>query len=66
MNGWERHPANPILSPGHERWDHEACYKPYAIFDGRQWLLWYNGRRGRVEQIGLALHPGEDLGFGSR
>ena len=27
------------------------------------WLLWYNGRKGGVEQIGLALHEGEDLGF---
>ena len=24
---------------------------------------WYNGRKGAVEQIGLALHDGEDLGF---
>jgi len=28
-----------------------------------QWLLWYNGLKGGVEQIGLALHEGEDLGF---
>jgi hypothetical protein len=26
-------------------------------------LLWYNGRRGGVEQIGAAIHDGEDLGF---
>jgi len=38
-------------------------YKPYAIYDGAKWLLWYNGRHGGLEQIGLALHPGEDLGF---
>ena len=41
----------------------DAVYKPYAIFDGQKWLLWYNGRRGGVEQIGLATHEGEDLGF---
>lgn len=63
IGGWERHPANPIISPGVNRWDHDACYKPYAIFDGKKWLLWYNGRHGRVEQIGLATHEGEDLGF---
>jgi len=36
---------------------------PIAIFDGKQWLLWYNGRKRGVEQIGLALHEREDLGF---
>ena len=45
------------------KWDHDACYKPYAIFDGRKWLLWYNGRHGGLEQIGVVLHEGEDLGF---
>lgn len=63
ITGWERHPANPILRPGEGRWDHDACYKPFAIFDGQRWLLWYNGRHGGSEQIGLATHLGEDLGF---
>jgi beta-1,2-mannobiose phosphorylase / 1,2-beta-oligomannan phosphorylase len=61
--GWQRHPANPIVRPGRDRWDHDACYKPCAILDQGRWLLWYNGRRGGVEQIGLAIHEGEDLGF---
>ena len=65
ITNWERHPANPIIRPGQDKWDHDACYKPYAIFDGNQWLLWYNGRHGGVEQIGLAAHAGEDLGFPS-
>ncbi len=60
---WERHPANPIIRPGEGKWDHDACYKPYAILDGSRWLLWYNGRHGGVEQIGLAIHDGADLGF---
>jgi predicted GH43/DUF377 family glycosyl hydrolase len=63
ITGWQRHPANPIIRPGANQWDHDAVYKPYAVFDGRRWLLWYNGRKGGVEQIGLALHEGEDLGF---
>ena len=63
ITGWQRHPANPIIRPGKNQWDHDACYKPYAIFDGQRWLLWYNGRHGDVEQIGLAIHDGEDLGF---
>ncbi|HUS40279.1 MAG TPA: hypothetical protein VMX74_12560, partial [Pirellulales bacterium] len=62
---WQRHAGNPIVRPGENKWDHDACYKPYAIFDGTKWLLWYNGRHGRLEQIGVVLHEGEDLGFTS-
>ena len=65
VTDWQRHPANPIIAPGRDQWDHDACYKPYAIYDGRQWLLWYNGRRGALEQIGVAFHDGLDLGFES-
>jgi predicted GH43/DUF377 family glycosyl hydrolase len=60
---WERLSANPIIRPGRGAWDSDAVYKPYAIWDGSRWLLWYNGRRGGSEQIGLALHEGSDLGF---
>jgi predicted GH43/DUF377 family glycosyl hydrolase len=65
ITGWQRHPANPIISPSPGSWDEDACYKPFALFDGEKWLLWYNGRRGSVEQIGVAFHQGEDLGFNS-
>jgi predicted GH43/DUF377 family glycosyl hydrolase len=63
ITAWQRHPSNPILRPGKDKWDHDAVYKPYAIHVGRRWLLWYNGRKGGVEQIGLAVHDGEELGF---
>jgi predicted GH43/DUF377 family glycosyl hydrolase len=64
VTGWQRHPANPIVRPGRSsQWDGSAVYKPFAIPDGGRWLLWYNGRSGQVEQIGLAIHDGEDLGF---
>jgi predicted GH43/DUF377 family glycosyl hydrolase len=63
ISGWKRHSANPIIRPGVDKWDHDSCYKPFAVFDGQKWLLWYNGRRGGFEQIGLATHEGEDLGF---
>ena len=63
LGGWERLPGNPIVRPGANQWDHDACYKPSAIFDGAKWILWYNGRHGGLEQIGAALHEGEDLGF---
>lgn len=62
IHNWVRHPQNPIIRPG-EGWDASAVYKPYAIFDGKQWLLWYNGRKDGKEQIGVVLHKGRDLGF---
>jgi predicted GH43/DUF377 family glycosyl hydrolase len=65
ISNWQRHPANPIIGPDPNSWDHDACYKPFALFDGEQWLLWYNGRHNNVEQIGLATHRGRDLGFGA-
>lgn len=64
ITGWQRHPANPVIRPGRDAWDGDACYKPFAIFEPNYgWRLWYNGRRGEIEQIGLAIHEGEDLGF---
>jgi predicted GH43/DUF377 family glycosyl hydrolase len=63
ITDWKRLPANPIIRPGVNQWDHDAVYKPYALYDGKRWLLWYNGRTGGVEQIGVATHEGEDLGF---
>jgi len=61
LTGWERHPANPILSPTPGAWDTDACYKPFALCEGDRWRLWYNGRRGHVEQIGMAVHEGPNL-----
>jgi predicted GH43/DUF377 family glycosyl hydrolase len=63
ITDWQRHPANPIIRPSIDQWDSDAVYKPYAIFDDGRWLLWYNGRRGDMEQIGLAIHDGKELGF---
>ena len=63
ITAWQHHPANPIVRSGTGKWDDDACYKPYALFDGKKWLLWYNGRRQALEQIGMAIHEGEDLGF---
>jgi predicted GH43/DUF377 family glycosyl hydrolase len=65
LTNWQRHPENPIISPGRGTWDGDACYKPFCIYDEQadRWLLWYNGRLGKVEQIGMAIHEGENLGF---
>jgi predicted GH43/DUF377 family glycosyl hydrolase len=63
IHNWTRHPANPIIRPGANKWDHDACYKPFAVRDGEKWLLWYNGRKADLEQIGVVIHEGLDLGF---
>jgi beta-1,2-mannobiose phosphorylase / 1,2-beta-oligomannan phosphorylase len=63
ISHWERLPQNPIVRSGTGQWDNDACYKPYALCDGSQWWLWYNGRRGSFEQIGVVTHAGVDLGF---
>ncbi len=64
---WERLPANPIIGPDAGTWDASACYKPFAMYDEQadRWLLWYNGRNGSVEQIGVVTRDGKDLGFPS-
>lgn len=62
ITNWVRNPGNPIISPGNG-WDASAVYKPFTIFDGQKWLLWYNGRHDGVEQIGVAIHQGKALGF---
>ena len=65
ITNWERNPHNPIVSPTIDGWDHDACYKPSVVRDeeNNRWLLWYNGRRGPDEYIGLVIHEGLDLGF---
>jgi predicted GH43/DUF377 family glycosyl hydrolase len=63
IHDWTRHTANPIIRPGEGKWDHDACYKPFAIREADRWILWYNGRHGSLEQIGAVLHDGLDLGF---
>ena len=63
ISRWKRFEANPLVSPETKKWDGDACYKPSAIYekDSGRWLLWYNGRSGHEEYIGLALHAGEEL-----
>jgi len=52
---WERPDNNYCLSPSPDAWDADAVYKPAIVEkDGTQ-HLWYNGRRGSYEYIGLAI-----------
>lgn len=61
LSDWYRLPENPVIAPDPGEWDGEACYKPFALYDGEKWMLWYNGRTGENEQIGVAVHEGYDL-----
>ena len=65
ISRWKRFEVNPLVSPEPGKWDGDACYKPSVIYeeDNGRWLLWYNGRRGGDEYIGLVIHKGEDLGI---
>ena len=68
ITNWERFSGNPIVQPDFSQpdsWDASATYKPYVIFDGEKWIMWYNGRihKLRLERIGVATYYGKDLGF---
>jgi len=62
ISGWERYSRNPIIKPG-KGWDSSAVYKPFAVQDNDRWLLYYNGRKNNVEQIGVAIRESNDPGF---
>lgn len=66
ISGWERYSGNPIVSPGSgSSWDSYAVYKPFVMDDPKnnRWLLYYNGRCGWKERVGLAIHQGMNIGF---
>ncbi|HTW49901.1 MAG TPA: hypothetical protein VMD92_18230 [Acidobacteriaceae bacterium] len=63
ITSWVRHAGNPIVRPTPGGWDADACYKPFAIYSHGRWMLWYNGRHDSLEQIGLVIHRGANLGF---
>ena len=52
---------NPLVSPSPGEWDADSCYKPSAIYDSDTdtWRIWYNGRCGGNEYIGLAEKQGD-------
>ena len=51
---WERTDSNLILAPTRDGWDSDATYKPSYLEHNGKAYLWYNGRSGRLERIGLA------------
>jgi beta-1,2-mannobiose phosphorylase / 1,2-beta-oligomannan phosphorylase len=63
ITDWVKNADNPIVRPTPGGWDADACYKPFALYSHGRWMLWYNGRREHMEQIGLVTRSGESLGF---
>ena len=63
ITGWVRSPLNPIIEPDKGMWDGDACYKPTVVWNEaeRKWMLWYNGRLGEDEFIGLAEYGKREL-----
>jgi len=63
VSGWQRYEGNPLVSPDAGAWDADACYKPSVVWDEScgKWLLWYNGRKGHDEYIGLAIRGGQSF-----
>lgn len=63
MTGWERCPINPLVFPEKGRWDGEACYKPSFLWEEglKCWRIWYNGRTGQEEYVGMAQYPRRNL-----
>lgn len=63
ITNWQRLPGNPVISPDADSWDADACYKPSFLWNPEkdEWMLWYNGRRGHDEFIGLATSAGRRL-----
>lgn len=61
ISNWVRSPLNPLVYPSEGEWDGEACYKPTALFEDGKWRIWYNGRLGCNEYIGLAEYNGRNL-----
>ena len=55
IDGWIDDKANPILGPEKLRWDSDAVYKPTVCIKDGAMMLWYNGRSGEKESIGLAI-----------
>lgn len=51
---WKRKDNNILLSPSKKSWDSDAVYKPSVVIQKDKMYMWYNGRRGHEEYIGLA------------
>lgn len=68
IDGWEKHPENPLISPDPEGWDSVSVYKPFVLRESDHWALYYNGAQYDdetwvFEQIGIARLYRNEFGF---
>jgi predicted GH43/DUF377 family glycosyl hydrolase len=64
LTNWERHTGNPIVDRVKDAWNCDAVYKPFAGWseERQEWMVWYNGRCGGLERIGLSVLKGSSFG----
>jgi hypothetical protein len=66
LTNWETSTANPIVvpDPAQDSWNCDAVYKPVVVPDRKnnRWLMWYNGRCGGLERIGMSSLDGNSFG----
>jgi hypothetical protein len=64
LTDWEQHIGNPIVDIREGAWNCNAVYKPFVGWSEAQqeWLLWYNGRCGGLERIGLSTLKAKSFG----
>jgi predicted GH43/DUF377 family glycosyl hydrolase len=67
VTDWQRHPSNPVIAGYDGTWDWQGTCKSSVVETGKGYMLWYNAANRpngeTIEEIGLALHDGFDLGF---
>lgn len=52
---WYRPDNNLLIGPTRKGFDLDATYKPTVVDNNGKLYMWYNGRSGNVEYIGLAI-----------
>lgn len=52
---WDRTDNNLLIAPSENGFDSDATYKPAVLEKNGRLYMWYNGRRGHDEYIGLAI-----------
>ncbi len=63
ITGWKRCKSNPIVVADPGMWDADSCYKPSFLIDDGKVTVWYNGRKGTEEYIGIAEGNESELEF---
>lgn len=65
LTNWEKHTGNPIVDIVEGAWNCDAVYKPFVGWSeaSHEWLLWYNGRCGVLERIGVSMLKATSFGL---